>query len=133
MSRENVEWVRTSYESLNRGDVGAVAPNIADDAEVTTILSAVEGGSYSGPEGVRTWWEDDVLQMFSKVRFEPHDFLDFEDLVIATVTIHARGRGSAVDVEQKFTHVIRVRDGKIAFFRSYLNRQEALEAVGLRE
>jgi ketosteroid isomerase-like protein len=133
MSQENVELVRASYDALNRGDIGAVAATVADDAEITTILSAVEGGRYTGPEGIRSWWEDDVLPMFTSIRFELRDLIDRDDLVIGTVAIHARGRGSAVDVEQVFTHVHRFRNGKVIQFKSYTARGEALEAVGLRE
>jgi ketosteroid isomerase-like protein len=133
MSRENVEVARESYEALNRGDIEAVMANVAGDAEVTTIFSAVEGGSYKGPQGLRAWWEDDVLTMFSAVRFDARDLVDFDGIVIGTVTIHARGRGSAVDVDQQFTHVIRFREGKMIRFNSFPTRAEALEAVGLSE
>jgi len=133
MSHENVELVRASYDALNRGDIEAVAATVADDAEITTILSAVEGGRYTGPEGIRRWWNDDVLPMFTSIRFELRDLIDRDDLVIGTVAIQARGRGSAVDVEQVFTHVLRIRNGKLIQFKSYTARGEALEAVGLRE
>jgi ketosteroid isomerase-like protein len=106
---------------------------VAEDAEFVTILAAVEGGSYRGPDGVRAWWEDDVLQMFTDVRFEPRDLIDFDGVVVGTVTIHARGRESALHVEQEFTHVIHLRDRKMVRFKSYLSREEALDAAGLSE
>jgi len=132
MSRENVEVVRLGYEALNRGDVGAVASLFAPDAEIDTALSAVEGGSYRGQEGLRSWWRD-ISQLFADVRFAGRDFTDFDDVLLVTTTIHARGRGSAVDVDHVFTHVFRFRDAKIVWFKSYSERTAALEAAGLRE
>jgi ketosteroid isomerase-like protein len=133
MSRENVEIVRLGYyEALNRGDLGAAAAQFAPDAEIVTALSAVEGGSYRGQEGFRSCW-DDFSQLFAHMHLAPRDFTDCGDVVLATTTVHARGRGSTIDVEQEFTHVFRLRDGKIVWFKSYMERAEALEAVGLRE
>jgi hypothetical protein len=43
------------------------------------------------------------------------------------------GENPAVDVEQEFTHVLRIRHGKLIQFKSYAARREALAAVGLRE
>jgi ketosteroid isomerase-like protein len=132
MSQENVEIVRLGYEALNRGDVGAAVSLFDRDAEIVTALSVVEGGSYRGQEGLRSWWRD-VLQQFADVRFVGRDFTDFDDVVLVTTTIHARGRGSAVDVDQVFTHVFRFRDAKIVWFKSYRERAAALEAVGRSE
>jgi ketosteroid isomerase-like protein len=132
MSRENVEVVRRAYEALNRGDLETAASQLDTDAEIVTILSAVEGGSYHGAEGLRSWW-DDILEHFVAVRFAARDFVDLGDVVVATTTAYARGRGSAVDVEQEFTHVFRLRDTKVVSFKSYMDRAAALEAVGLGE
>ena len=43
------------------------------------------------------------------------------------------GRGSGVEVIRDLTGVHHIRDGKIASERIYLDREEALEAAGLRE
>jgi ketosteroid isomerase-like protein len=43
------------------------------------------------------------------------------------------GRESGVEVVRDLTGVYRIRDGKIASERIYLDRDEALEAAGLRK
>jgi ketosteroid isomerase-like protein len=132
-SHENVEIVRRGYYgALNRGDLGAAASQLAPDAEIVTALSAVEGGSYHGRQGLRKWWED-FFQLFADAHLAARDFTAIGDLVMATTTVHARGRGSTVDVEQEFTHLFRLRDGKIVWFKSYIERTAALEAAGLRD
>jgi ketosteroid isomerase-like protein len=45
----------------------------------------------------------------------------------------AVGRGSGVKLERELTALFRVRDGKIASESIYLDRDDALEAAGLRE
>jgi ketosteroid isomerase-like protein len=132
-SRENVEVVRLGYYgALNRGDLGVAASQLAPDAEIVTALSAVEGGSYRGREGLRHWW-DDFSELFADMHLAARDFTVSGDLVMATTTVHARGRGSTVAAEQEFTHVFRLRDAKIVWFKSFIDRIAALEAVGLWE
>jgi ketosteroid isomerase-like protein len=43
------------------------------------------------------------------------------------------GRGSGVEMIQPITGVFTFRGGKVAAARYYVDRREALEAVGLRE
>jgi len=43
------------------------------------------------------------------------------------------GRESGVEVRRELTGVYRLRNGKIASERIYLDREEALRAVGVRE
>ena len=49
------------------------------------------------------------------------------------VRVSIRGRGSGVPVEQRFYTVCGIRDGKIALIHDFMDRWEALDAVGLRE
>lgn len=45
----------------------------------------------------------------------------------------ARRRGSGVEVEQRFFHALRMRDGQAVWWSFFDSKAEALEAVGLRE
>ena len=56
-----------------------------------------------------------------------------EDLVLGEATAIQRGRGSGVPTEQTLFIVYEVKAGKIAHYKEYLDRGEALEAVGLAE
>ena len=47
--------------------------------------------------------------------------------------MRACGRGSGVEVEMEYWQVWLFRDGKAARWEEYLDRQEALEAAGLKE
>jgi ketosteroid isomerase-like protein len=132
MSEENVDVVRMGYEAMNRGDLDAVVSRFDPDAEIVTALSAVQGGSYRGHRGLRSWWGE-ISRHFADVHFAARDLADLGDVVLATTTVSARGQGSAVDVEQEFTHVFRFRGARIVWFKSYMERAAAIEALGLRE
>jgi hypothetical protein len=56
--------------------------------------------------------------------------LDTGDDVLATYRVHARGRGSGVEVAQRLTLIWTIRDAKVTRVRAYSNRSAALEAWG---
>jgi len=55
------------------------------------------------------------------------------DAVLALGRIRARGAQSGAVGMQQGALVFRFRNGRIVLYRSYLRREEALEAVGLSE
>jgi ketosteroid isomerase-like protein len=44
-----------------------------------------------------------------------------------------RAKGSGIETELRYAVVYTLRDGKIVRAREYIDRKQALEAVGLRE
>ena len=92
----------------------------------------LDAGEYRGHSGFARWLEDwgAGLPVYS---FEPQEFIDAGDLVVAVILMKARGRGSSVDVERQDAMVCAVRDGKIWRVDYYNSRQQALKAVGLAE
>jgi hypothetical protein len=95
-------------------------------------MAAVEG-AYEGPGGIRRFFADvqDVV---------PDFHLDIErmeaigpDRVIAYFRGSASGRASGVGAAFPATTIYDLADGKIRRARVFLNREEALEAAGLRE
>ena len=45
----------------------------------------------------------------------------------------ARGRDSGIDLEMPATWVVEIRDGKIAYWQTFTDRDEAHEFAGLHE
>ena len=89
-------------------------------------------GVARGHEDLRQAWRQ-WLEIFGDVSWRlDADPLDAGDHVVATYRVHARGRASRVEVDQRITLIWTVRDGKISRVRAYRDRSEALEAVGLR-
>jgi ketosteroid isomerase-like protein len=132
MSEENVEVVGRLYEALNRGDLeGAIEmtdPNIRYDLSERVFNPAV----YQGHDGIRRF-SAEVDEVWDEFRVEPLDFIDVGDKIIVSHLVHARGKGSGVDVELPSTSVYTLREGKVLAIRMYREHDQALEAAGLRE
>ena len=133
MSRENVETARRCLDALNRRDVDGYLACCTDDVELRTALVALEG-AHEGAEGIRRFFSDiqDAAPDFhlEVERLEavgPERVLGFER---ATVS----GRSSGVSFEQgiPFGSVWDFAGGKVRRIEVFADREDALEAVGLR-
>jgi ketosteroid isomerase-like protein len=131
MSRENVELVRRVYDALNRRDLDGFLSLMTDDVETGSRLVAVEGG-FHGHDGVRRWWRS-LLDNFPDLETEVIDVRDRGDLILGECRVRAHGAGSQTPVENQQWQVVRVREGKVSYWQTFLSEAEALEAVGLRE
>ena len=137
MPQENIEIARRACEAAwrrPRPDFDTLNALAHPDHEMYTVQSLVEGGAYRGAQGFREWlaswgemfgeeWESSVKQARA---------IDHEQ-VLVTGLMKARGLRGGVPVEQGFWVVMRVRDGKVTRSAVYTDRDQALEAAGLRE
>jgi uncharacterized protein len=135
MSQANVEMVRRVYDAAARGDNDApfdlYAPDIEWDFSARAIMVGREA-VYHGHEGVRRCWRD-YLTVFERLDFELEQLIDAGDQVLAIVRERSVGRLSQVAVDTRVYAVWALRAGKIVRMRGYIDRSEALEAVGLSE
>ena len=133
MSQENVETARLYIEAFRSGQHD-LADEVwdADGEWIPAMAGAVEGKVYRGPAGQRRYL-DDLFESFSEVRLDDIEFRDLGDRVLVLYRLNVRGRDSNLTVDRPGGIAFEVRDGKIVHGRSYLSRQEALEAVGLSE
>jgi ketosteroid isomerase-like protein len=133
MSQENVEVVRRFYAEFNRG--GRPELDILDPAVVWYQPDEIGGGkgSYHGHKGVlRAIGE--MQATFDHFQAVPEQFIEVGgDRILVLARHRGTGRGSGVPVDAPVGHVLTLRDGKVIEWRAYLDRAEALEAVGLSE
>ena len=137
MVRENVELIRRTLEVFNRvgasGDLTElvqVQREFADPAIEYT--PAVEGLRICGHEDLLDYWQR-WFEPWSEVRWDIEEVVDAGEQVLAVLMIVARGKGSGIELTQRVFPVFDFRDGKVVRGHEYLRRDEALEAVGLRE
>src|SRR5690348_9693801 len=57
MSQENADIVLDWYAAFNRGDIDATVAFLTDDFDMRVPAYAVDGISYSGPDGYAAWHE----------------------------------------------------------------------------
>ena len=131
MSQENVEIVRRTIEAWNRRDIKSALQALDPEIQFEHRVAALQG-SFVGLDGVRGWLAD-LAEHFCAWRIYCEDIRDLGDRVLALGTNRATGRESGVETEVPFTVVARLKDGRITHFTDYGDRDQALEAVGLKE
>jgi ketosteroid isomerase-like protein len=87
----------------------------------------------SGKKAAIDWLTDWFSQFESDYRFEIEESRDWGDRVLVVTNHRAKGRASGVPISQQTTQVMTLRDGKIVRQDFFANRDEALQAAGLRE
>jgi ketosteroid isomerase-like protein len=133
MSQENVELLRRALEYTGRtGEIlpEAVHPDIVLD--VTTFRGAILPGTFVGVEEVNAWLAE-WLEGFEGWSFDIEEVFDAGDRVVTIVRHQGKGKHGGPEVEMRFAQVWTFRDGLGARMELYADRNEALEAAGLRE
>ena len=132
MSQENVEIARAVINALDRGDIDAALKDAAPDFVFDFSRSVgLEAGVYKLDQ-MRTFFGRWVGEMWESSRFEADEFIEAGDLVMTPVTNLLRGR-DGIEVQARGAWVWTFRDGSVARITFYPERQDALEAAGLRE
>jgi ketosteroid isomerase-like protein len=131
MSQENVEIVRRSYAAYVRGDLESALA--AFDPEIEIYDHDIpDPGEYRGLEGLFRW-QADWESSWESWRWEPEEFIDVGDRVVALLRVYAKGRESGVDLKRLDGAVWTLRDGTCIRLDYFGSKAQALEAVGLRE
>jgi ketosteroid isomerase-like protein len=130
MAQENVEVVRRSYEILNRRDIEAWIVLFHPDAEMHDLAGIPDAPVRRGHDALREWvaMMDDI---WSDARYVPGEFIEAGKFVVVAVQAKARGARGGVPLDIPMFHVVEVEDGKCRNVWAYLDRADALKAVGL--
>jgi ketosteroid isomerase-like protein len=144
MSQENVEVVRRALAFW--GELGghtepeAIADLIPDaaleefvDREVEVIPTAqglLSGNTYRGYQGIRNFWAD-FFTTWDEFWAEPQRLIDNGAQVVSIVRL--RGRAHSLEVDEVWSHLWTVRQGRIVRVQTFASADGALEAAGLSE
>ncbi len=142
MSQQSVEVARTVIES-NRSDVlrgegseahvEAVLALWDPTCEYTSVMASVDPVTYRGHDGLRRY-VDDLADALEEWRSEVVEIREVgPDTVFASIRTRVVGRGSGAAAEAQLGVVFVLSAGRIVRGQTYVTREEALEAVGLRE
>lgn len=123
----NVKIFEHLLEAFNRDGIEGVLPYFADDIEV---YDPDLPGSYRGREGVLLLLNQ-MLSGAEQTLVRDYDLLPAGDRVVALTRTYSRGEGGNPEVEVRDAHAMTFRDGKIVYWRLYLDRAEALSDAGL--
>ncbi len=132
MSEENVEIVRRAVAAINERDIDGYLACCTGDVQLTTPVAEI-GGAYDGPDGIRRFFTDigDTSPDFTITieRLEPVG----KDRVLALMRVTGTGRASDIPIQTPTGNVYDLANGKIKRIRIFFDREQALEAAGLRE
>jgi len=129
MSRGDFEVVRAAWEAFSERGREGILEYVHPDIEVIPFGAAMEGRSYFGHAGVRDWWEDEIEPTWETFETHAEAFEDVGGRLIVFGHWVACGRTSGVELHRQATWVVDVRDGKIARWQTYTDREEALRAA----
>ena len=132
MSQENVEVVREAYEAYLRGDLDAAYSCLHPEIEFHTYSESPEAGVYRGRDAVRRYNED-LFEQFESIRVEIDEVVDAGERVVVVSTQHAVPKSGQQEIDVHMAEVWTIRDALLTERHSYSTRDEALDAVGLRE
>jgi uncharacterized protein len=132
MSQKNVEVVRDFYAAV-LADRARSLRFLDPDVLVDTTRLVFNPSTYRGVEALAGWLAE-VSQTWDEIHTEPYEFIDAGDRVVVVGKLVGTGKGSGVGVERPTAQVFDVRDGRIVRWElGFIERRDALEAVGLRE
>ena len=110
-----------------------LSPFFHEDVEIVApSFVAGEGVRFVGLEGLRALWLD-WLEPWESYRVEVEDVIDAGDDAVVLVRDFGRRAGMTAEISVVGGAVWTLRDGRVARVTFYLNRGEALKAVGLEE
>ena len=122
-SEENVQRVKTFFETLSTGDLEKVRPLLHVDASWLPMVTGIPG------EGIKKGRDFIIDEFLEPVRgmFEPGDPKVHIDNIISqgdTVVCETRGTGklkNGKDYNNVYCWVIELKDGKIFAIREYMD------------
>lgn len=128
----NVETLRRYHERLN--EAGELPLELVHpDVEVHMFRGSPVPGPYRGHDGLRQWRQD-TFDVIEEWRLELDEVITGNDPDVIVAMQRFIGRMQHTDLPADFPLAVVVRfiDGLIVRFEGYRERNEALEAAGLR-
>jgi ketosteroid isomerase-like protein len=134
VSQENIEIVRRLVAALNDADVDLMVGRFyTQDAEFApAVQAALEGTVYRGSDQIRAYYRE-IYGVWDKLRVSLEHVTDVGDSVLATGSVTLRGKSSGAELVAPWTFLFELADGKVRRQRNFIDRAEALRAVGLEE
>jgi ketosteroid isomerase-like protein len=130
MSQENVQTVRRAIAAINARDIDAYLDCCAENVE---LLLPMAGAEYLGADGIKRFFTD-IEDTGPDFRIEVQRVQAIADSsVLAFLRVGSTGRASGIVTAAESANVYDFIDGKIGRVRIFLDRDEALKAVGVEE
>ncbi|HYN22628.1 MAG TPA: nuclear transport factor 2 family protein [Thermoanaerobaculia bacterium] len=128
MSQENLELIRAGFAAHNRGDLDALTQVYDEHVVFETLLL----GTHHGNEAIRLIYEENQKTL-SGYDVVPVELIDAGDQVVAVAEVTGVGPVSQIAMENRDQFAFLFKNGRVVREQAFRNREDALEAAGLRE
>src|SRR5437764_14144593 len=130
MSQENVELARRGNDALRRGDWEALADTMDAHVLMRTDPRWPEQHVY-GREAVIAFVRGTQESAGTDMRIE--EIVDLGDRLLVHRRWIMRGERSGVEGDVRYSEIATYRESKVILIELFLEREKALQAVGLTE
>ena len=139
MSAANVELAKRGYAAVNaayaEGSVESLRPMVdetwaEDGVLVTRGALFPEAGEWPEREGFLRFTAQQ-MEAFERMWIAPLDFIEAGDRLLVAIKLGGTARHTGINMEFELFHVIEFRDGQVVRLEPFLDRNDALQAVGL--
>ena len=130
-TQSNAELVREAFEEWNTGQRETFMDRLDPEVEINVISLQVTGGApYRGYDGYRQWIAA-MEESFEVWQLHPRTFEEHDDSILVLGSMHLRGRGSGVELDQETGWIVDVRDGRMWRLRTFTTHDEARDVFEL--
>jgi ketosteroid isomerase-like protein len=131
VSDADFEIVRRAWAACSRADVDGMVAELHPDVVAIPFGAALEGRAYRGPEQVVGWLRDEILVSWEFFQVLPERFERVGERLLVTGRWRARGIESGVELDIPASWVVEVRDGKVAYWQTHTDHDQARREIGL--
>jgi ketosteroid isomerase-like protein len=133
MPDPDFEVVLRAWEAFSRVDLDGMLGELHPQVVAVPFGAALEGRHYQGIEQVKCWWRDEILGTWDFFRVLVDGFQRVGNRLLVTGRWYARGAESGIELDMAASWIIYVRDGKISYWRTYTEQDQARRDIGLPE
>jgi uncharacterized protein len=129
---EDVELVKSAFETWNRGEIDAFVNYTSEDVAWLEVSGRPEGGATErlGRERLREGLKS-LFDAWESYHIDAERIEEAGDRVVAIVREVGRGRASGVEIDGRWGYLITVKNGEMVRIEAYRDAGQALRMAGL--
>lgn len=124
------DLVRRCYDAWNRGDFAALEQLLSPEVEIDATDRVINPDRYIGLEGFRRMAAE-LADIWDTWHVEAPEMVEHGDRLFVTHEVHARGKGSGVELVRTYWSVWTVREHRVVKLSLHVERDQAVAAAGL--
>ena len=125
-----IERLREAYAALNRNDIDGVIRSFDASIERVEPADFPGAGTYRGLDAVKAHFVK-ARESWAEGTCEPQRLLVSGDRVVVFAHVHVKLKNEAEWRDGDVTDVFTFRNGKVVYWRTFTDRQQALEWAGV--